>query len=192
MAFVKACRNSGFKGSFQFVPCCTKFSFADSQASRCYERLIIHYPTSPPCRTEVDTLEEGTVPILISLQQMRNLYMFFRHTPDCDYITCAAFGLKDYPIPISTSNHLLLNLADLKTPPERIECQFLSRDIGLIRSAEEVMPSSAMLADSLVHMKNGQGQSDVLASKGPVSFEKDELDCTGEELHPALAGTDEM
>ena len=118
--------------------------------------------------------------------------MSFRHTPDCDYITCAAFGLNDYPIPISTSNHLLLNLADLKTPPERIECQFLSRDIGLIRSAEEVMPSSAMLADALVHMKNGQGQVDVSASKGPVPFEKDELDCAGEDLHPALVGTDEM
>ena len=71
-AFVDACRSSGFKGKFQFVPCCTQFSFANSQASKCWERLVIHFPTNPPCRTEVDILEEGSVPILISLQQMRN------------------------------------------------------------------------------------------------------------------------
>ena len=72
-AFVKACRLNGFKAHFQFVPCCTHFSFANSQASKCFERLVIHFPTDPPCKTEVDILEEGSVPILISLQQMRNL-----------------------------------------------------------------------------------------------------------------------
>ena len=98
-AFVKACRLSRFKGHFQFVPCCTHFSFANFQASKCFERLVIHFPTDPPCKTEVDILEEGSVPILTSLQQMRNLYMGFQHTPECDYLTCAAFKMKDYPIP---------------------------------------------------------------------------------------------
>ena len=78
------------------------------------------------------------MPILISIQQMRNLYMSFTHTPECDYITCEAFGLKDYPIPISTSNHLLLNLVDLKSPPKRVSCQFLTDNVTQLRSAKIV------------------------------------------------------
>ena len=84
---------------------------------------------------------------------MRNLYMSFRHTPDCDYITCAAFGLEDYPVPISTSNHLILNLADLKQSPESVKCGFMSEDISLLRTATEQKPSSSDLAGSLVHMR---------------------------------------
>ena len=150
MAFVKACRHSGFKGTFQFVPCCTHFSFANSHASKCYERLVINFPTTPPCSTEVDILEEGSVPILISLQQIGNLYMGFQHTPYCGYLTCEAFGLKDYPIPISTSNHLLLDLCNLKSSPQRVECSFLEQDLELMRTAKEAPPTASMLAESLV------------------------------------------
>ena len=93
-AFVDASHPPGFKGRFEFVPCCTQFSFAANfQASTCYEKLVIHFLTEPPSETEVDTLEEGSVPILVSLQQMQNLYTEFRHTPDYDYITCIAVVL---------------------------------------------------------------------------------------------------
>lgn len=114
MAFVEACHNRGSKIWFEFVPCCTKLSFANSQTARVWEKLVTHFQTSPPCRTEVDTLEEGSVPILLSLQQMRNLYMNIRHTPDCDYLTCDAFGMKNFPRPVSTSNHLIIDLAEVK------------------------------------------------------------------------------
>ena len=59
-----------------------------------YERLVIHFPTNPLCKTEIEILEEGNVPILLSLEQMRNLYMAFKHSPQVDYLTCAAFEMK--------------------------------------------------------------------------------------------------
>ena len=159
MAFVNACRHNGFKGTFQFVPCSTDFSFANSQRSQCYERLVITFPTDPPCSTEVDILEEGTVPILISLQQMRNLYMEFRHTPTCDYLTCSAFGLKNFPIPVSTSNHLLLDMCNLKRSPQRVEGSFLD---------QELLPP-----DEASHSGQGsttlEGEQSPRASPGPGS-----------------------
>ena len=133
-ASVKSCRHSGFKGHFQFVPCCTPVGVANSQKSKCFEPLVIHFPTDSPCKTEVDLLEEGSIPILISLQQMQNLHMGFQHTPENDYLTSAAFGLKVYPIPISTSNYLLLDLCDVKFSPQRVECTFLVQDLKLMRT----------------------------------------------------------
>ena len=67
MAFVEACRARGSNMKFQFVPCQTKFSFANSRTARVYERLVIHFDTQPPCKTEIDILEEGTAPILLSI-----------------------------------------------------------------------------------------------------------------------------
>ena len=148
-AFVAGCRSSGFKGWFQFVPTSTKFSFANSQTADVWEKMIIHFPTDPPCKTEIDILEQGNVPILISVQQMRNLNMSFRHTPDCDYITCAAFGLKDFPVPVSTSNHLLLDLADLKKAPEIVSDSFMAEDLDTVRTAVECPPTSSALAEAL-------------------------------------------
>ena len=172
-AFFKSCRLSGVKGHFQFVPCCTHFSFANSQASKCFERLVIHFPTDPPCKTEVDILEEGSVPILISLQQMRNLYMGFQHTPECDYLTCAAFNMKDYPIPISTSNHLLLDLCNLKSSPQRVECNFLSEDLELMRTAKETPPSAQMLAESLMSMTSTSNLESEFSPKANFGFESE-------------------
>ena len=131
MAFVAECRrNAKCKLWFEFKPCYAQFSFANSQKSRVYERLVIHFPTEPPCSTEIEILEEGCVPILLSLEQMRNLYMKFEHTPECDYLTCAAFGMKDFPIPVSTTNHLLLDLAAMKNNPtgcgKVVECTWLT------------------------------------------------------------------
>ena len=40
------------------------------------------------------TRSTGTVPILLSISQMRNLYMTIEHTPQCDQITCKAFGMN--------------------------------------------------------------------------------------------------
>jgi hypothetical protein len=63
-AFVNECRKRGSKLRFEYKPCFTQFSFANSQSSKVYERLVIHFPTSPPCKTEIEILEEGNVPIL--------------------------------------------------------------------------------------------------------------------------------
>ena len=115
VAFVNECRNKGSQLYCDYQPCLTQFRFVNSPSSQVYERLVVHFPTDPPCKNEIEIVGEGNVPILLSLKQMRNLYMEFKHSPQVDYLTCAAFGMKDYPIPISTTNHLLLDLANLKT-----------------------------------------------------------------------------
>ena len=52
-----------------------------------------------PCSTNIDILEQGTVPILLSIGQMRNLHMTIEHTPQCDKITCKAFGMNHQAVP---------------------------------------------------------------------------------------------
>ena len=59
----------------------------------------------------IDILEQGTVPILLSISQMRNLYMTIEHTPQCDKITCKAFGMNRQGVPVSGTRHALANLA---------------------------------------------------------------------------------
>ena len=57
----------------EFCRCNKSFVFANSGTEACKESCIIHFPTTPPCSTEVDVLETGEVPILFSLSQMKNL-----------------------------------------------------------------------------------------------------------------------
>ena len=138
MAFVAECRTRGSNMKFEFVPCKTKFSFANSRTSNVWERLIIHFDTQPPCKTEIDILEEGTVPILLSIQQMRHLYMTFEHTPECHYLTCKAFGMKRYPLPLSNTNHIVLDLAGLKQNPKVMLSTGLDEDVLFSRTARVV------------------------------------------------------
>ena len=61
--------------------------------------------------TFIDILEQGQVPILLSIDQMRNLHMTIEHTPQCDKITCKAFGMIRQPIPVSSSGQAMFDLA---------------------------------------------------------------------------------
>ena len=54
---------------------------ANSETETCLESCIIHFPTTPPCSTEVDVLETGNVPILFSISQMENLGMTIELDP---------------------------------------------------------------------------------------------------------------
>ena len=56
-------------------------------------------------------LEQGAVPILLSISQMRNLYMTIKHTPQCDKITCKAFGMNRQAVPVSGAGHAPVDLA---------------------------------------------------------------------------------
>ena len=73
--------------------------------------LHLRYHTTPPCSTNIDVLEQGTVPILLSVSQMRNLYMTIEHTPQCDKITCKAFRMNRQAVPVSGTGHALVDLA---------------------------------------------------------------------------------
>ena len=95
---------------FTYSPSGTKFSFANSQSARITEKVTLWFDTSPPANTTIEVLDEGKVPSLFSIQQMRNLRMSLEHTPTADYATCEAFGLNRTVLPVSTNNHLILDL----------------------------------------------------------------------------------
>ena len=91
--------NSPGRITFTYAPSGTKFSFANSQSARITEKVTLWFDTKPPANTTIEVLDEGRVPIL-SLE----------HTPTADYATREAFGLNRTVLPVSTNNHLILDL----------------------------------------------------------------------------------
>ena len=91
-----------------------KFSFANGESSHVKEKLVIHLKNPKhPARwvtTSVDILDKGRVPILFSVEQMRNLRMNIEHTPAGEFLTCPVFGLKRYALSVATSNHPILDV----------------------------------------------------------------------------------
>ncbi|CAE7945372.1 unnamed protein product [Symbiodinium sp. KB8] len=78
------------KIEFSFSPSNTKFSFADSETALIKERVTL----------SIEVLDQGKVPILFSIEQMRNLHMTLECSPTADLATCAAFGLYKTPLPV--------------------------------------------------------------------------------------------
>ena len=66
--------------SYQYISAETKFTFANGETARVNGTLHLRYHTTPPRSTNIDVLEQGTVPILLSISQMRNLYMTIERT----------------------------------------------------------------------------------------------------------------
>ena len=63
--FVDAVRSSGIPQlQLWFEPSSTKFSFANSNAAKVREKLVIRFLTDKPCKTEIHVVEQGYVPIL--------------------------------------------------------------------------------------------------------------------------------
>ena len=116
---VRACQNHPIADLVYFTkePSQSRFSFANGQRSSVHEKLVIHFRNddSPTgwVTTAVDILDQGDVPILFSVAQMRNLRMNIEHTPACDFLTCTLFGMKRYPLPVSTSDHTVLDIMHL-------------------------------------------------------------------------------
>ena len=60
----------------EILPSQGTFSFANSQTSRVTQKCRVWFPTSvEPIWTDFDIIEEGDVPLLMSLSQMKNLRM---------------------------------------------------------------------------------------------------------------------
>ena len=98
--------------SCDFLPSRTVFSFANSAQSVVREKCRIWFPTSPPCSPDIDICEEGHVPVLFSLPQMRMLSLTIEPTPEGVFLTCPSFGYVKKPARMATSQHVVLNLAD--------------------------------------------------------------------------------
>ena len=118
---VRACQNRPYSHMIKFTKEAShnKFSFANGESSHVKEKLVIHLknPKLPTgwISTSVDILDKGRVPILFSVEQMRNLRMNIEHTPAGEFLTCPVFGLKRYAMSVATSNHPVLDVMFLAT-----------------------------------------------------------------------------
>ena len=79
--------------------------------------------------TCVDILDKGKVPILFSVEQMRNLRMNIEHTPVGEFLTCPLFGMQRAALAVSTSNHPVLDIMALATSSWKPMYSFQSEDI---------------------------------------------------------------
>ena len=100
--FVHAVRESGNPNiTCWYEPGDTAFTFANGQIGKAEYKLAIQFQTSRPCCTYVDILDQGKVPILVSIEQMRNLNVTIEHTNEGDFMTCPFFGLKRALLPMA-------------------------------------------------------------------------------------------
>ena len=88
MAFAKAAKPYGIE--CEFLPTYAEFSFANSDTHAVYEKCRIWFPTTPWSYTDVDVLDKGSVPILLSLGQMRNLWFKLDMSPFAVLLTCTS------------------------------------------------------------------------------------------------------
>ena len=134
--FVTACKRHKDSHNIWFStePCFSRFAFANGEQSTVRERLIIHLrnttSTTGWITTSVDILEKGRVPILFSVEQMRNLRMNIEHTPVGEFLTCPMFGMKKTPLAVSTSNHPILDIMSLATASQKPSHSFMSHALA--------------------------------------------------------------
>ena len=93
----------------------SQFTFANSESTKCQQKLVIcmydrEYAVQS---TEFDIVEQGHVPILMSLPQMRNLRFQFELHPDKALISSPVLGIWDVKLKVAPSSHLVLDLLDL-------------------------------------------------------------------------------
>ena len=105
--------NSGLWHEIQ--PTSSGFFFANSQQSKCTDKLVIFmYDNGWNTQfTEFDIVEEGDVPLLMSLPQMRNLGFQFELTPEKAYLSCAGIGMRKMVLKTAISPHRILDLQDV-------------------------------------------------------------------------------
>ena len=95
-------------------PSFAKFSFANGEKAVVQQMIRIWFSTNPPSHTDVDILEQGKVPILLSLGQMRNLRFTLEIAPDVVYLSSPVLKVNKQPVMVSTTKHLVLDLATVQ------------------------------------------------------------------------------
>ena len=100
---------------YSFEATKSKFYFANSQKATCSQKLVIYiYDRAWTIHhTEFDIVEEGEVPLLMSLPQMRNLGFELRLTPQHAYLTSVPLGIKYLELKVVASTHLVLDFQDI-------------------------------------------------------------------------------
>ena len=108
---------SYFSNGHLILPTTSYFSFANSNNTRVWEKCRVWFPTKPPCSTDIDICEEGNVPILMSLPQMRNLNLEMSLSLDAVFLICVALSYNHTPAAMATSQHIVMNFVELKENP---------------------------------------------------------------------------
>ena len=94
-AFLKAWKDKGNQA--ELLKSDASFKFANSHGTDCSQKIRIWFNTSPAIYTDVDIVEEGKVPILMSLPQMQNLRFTLEIAPDNVYLACKAMEYYRQP-----------------------------------------------------------------------------------------------
>ena len=91
---------------YKIEPTSSRSFFANSQQTKCTEKLAIQmYDKAWNVQsTEFDIVEEGNVPLLISLPQMRNLGFQFELSPQQSFPNCARLGIWKYKLRMSKNS----------------------------------------------------------------------------------------
>ena len=100
---------------YKIEPTSSRFFFANSQQTKCTEKLVIHmYDKSWSVHTtEFDIVEEGNVPLLMSLPQMRNLGFQFELSPQKSFLNCTRLGIWKHQLRMAKSTHLVMDFQDI-------------------------------------------------------------------------------
>ena len=100
---------------YKIEPTSSRFFFANSQQTKCTEKLVIHmYDQSWSVHTtEFDIVEEGNVPLLMSLPQMRNLGFQFELSPQKSFLNCTRLGIWKHQLRMAKSTHLVMDFQDI-------------------------------------------------------------------------------
>ena len=100
---------------YKIEPTSSRFFFANSQQTKCTEKLVIHmYDKSWSVHTtEFDIVEEGNVPLLMSLPQMRNLSFQFELSPQKSFLNCTRLGIWKHQLRMAKSTHLVMDFQDI-------------------------------------------------------------------------------
>ena len=124
---------------YKIEPTSSRFFFANSQQTKCTEKLVIHmYDKAWSVHTtEFDIVEEGNVPLLMSLPQRRNLGFQFELSPQQSFLNCTRLGMWKHKLRMSKSTHLVMDFQDIgwymstvyvKTPD--VQSNFLNLNIS--------------------------------------------------------------
>ena len=100
---------------YKIEPTSSRFFFANSQQTKRTEKLVIHmYDKSWSVHTtEFDIVEEGNVPLLMSLPQMRNLGFQFELSPQKSFLNCTRLGIWKHQLRMAKSTHLVMDFQDI-------------------------------------------------------------------------------
>ena len=100
---------------YKIEPTSSRFFFANSQQTKCTEKLVIYmYDKSWSVHTtEFDIVEEGNVPLLMSLPQMRNLGFQFELSPQKSFLNCTRLGIWKHQLRMAKSTHLVMDFQDI-------------------------------------------------------------------------------